>query len=422
MTISKEIQDFILVNAKERFLRYIQIDTTSSEKTGTHPSTAEQLVLGKLLKEELQELGLERIVHDEFGYVYADLDASEGFETTPAIGFIAHMDTSPAAGGKNVKYIIHEKYDGSTITFPLDEKLSITMEDSPELSKMIGMDIITASGDTLLGADDKSGIAEIMAALTAWKKYPELKHGPITVCFTPDEEIGEGTEKIDMERLGQLKCAYTMDGGEMGELETECFDAWKAEFEFIGLSVHPGYAKNKMINAIDVASRFFSQIPEYETPEHTEEREGFYHLYDLSGEAEKATAKMILRDFEVNGNKQRMEYLKSLKDTFETLYKGLQINVKFTHSYENMNTFLIDYPEIAIKAEKAIIDAGLKVKREPIRGGTDGARLSARGLPTPNIFAGGILFHSRKEYIPTLALQKATEVILLTARNWVNED
>ncbi len=422
MQLSNDILKLIQEEAKIRFLRYIQINTMSSEKTGTHPSTPEQLVLGKLLKEELTELGLENIIHDEFGYVYADLQASEGYENTPSIGFIAHMDTSPAASGKNVKYIIHEKYDGSPITFPKDEKLSITTGDSPELAKMIGMDIITASGDTLLGADDKAGIAEIMAALTAWKNYPELKHGPIIVYFTPDEEIGEGTEKIDMERLNQLKCAYTMDGGEMGELETECFDAWKAEFEFIGLSVHPGYAKNKMINAINVASRFFTQIPEYETPEHTEDREGFYHLYDLSGGEENAKAKMILRDFEVNRNKQRMDYIESLKNTFENLYKGLQINVEFTHSYENMNIFLSSYPEIVKKAEKAILDAGLELIRTAIRGGTDGARLSAKGLPTPNIFAGGMLFHSRKEYIPTLALQKATEVILLIAQNWINED
>ncbi len=422
MQLSNDILNLIQTEAKERFLRYIQIETTSSEETGTHPSTPEQFELGKLLKKELTELGLENIVHDEFGYVYANLQASEGYENVPSIGFISHMDTSSAASGKNVKHIIHEKYDGSTITFPKDEKLSITIEESPELAKMIGMDIITASGDTLLGADDKAGIAEIMAALTAWTKFPELKHGPITVCFTPDEEIGEGTEKIDMERLNQLKCAYTMDGGEMGELETECFDAWKAEFEFIGLSVHPGYAKDKMINAISVASRFFSQIPEKETPEQTENREGFYHLYDLSGGEEKATAKMIIRDFEVENNKRRMDYLKALKDTFENLYKGLEIKVKFTHSYENMNIFLVDYPEIVKKAEKAILDAGLELIRTAIRGGTDGARLSARGLPTPNIFAGGMLFHSRKEYIPTLALQKATEVILLIASNWTNSD
>ena len=245
-----------------------------------------------------------------------------------------------------------------------------------------------------------------------------IKHGDIKICFTPDEEIGEGTLKIDMDRLKHLKCGYTLDGGEMGELETECFDAWKAEFEFIGLSVHPGYAKDKMINAIDVASRFFSEIPEYETPEHTEKREGFYHLYDLNGGAEKAKASMILRDFEEKNNERRMEYLNSLKETYEKRYEGLEIKLKFTHSYENMIKFLDTYPEVVRKADEAIREAGLEVKRTAIRGGTDGARLSARGLPTPNLFAGGMLFHSRKEYIPTLALQKATEVILLIAQNW----
>ncbi|MHA1955056.1 MAG: peptidase T [Candidatus Heimdallarchaeaceae archaeon] len=421
MVLSKEVQDFIQENAIERFLRYIQVDTTASEETGTHPSTPEQLELGRLLKEELLELGLKNVVHDEYGYVYADLLASQGYENAPSIGFLAHLDTSPAASGKNVKYQIHKNYDGSIITFPNDDKLTITTEDSPELLEMIGLDIITASGDTLLGADDKAGVAEIMAAVTAWKKYPELKHGHIVICFTPDEEIGEGTLKIDMEKMKQLKCGYTLDGGEMGELETECFDAWKAEIEFNGLSVHPGYAKNKMINAIDVAARFLSQIPEFETPEHTEDREGFYHLYDLKGGAEKAKAKLIIRDFEEEKNKLRMEYLQSLKNTFENLYKGLVINLEFTHSYENMLKFLDSYPEIIEKAEKAIIEAGLEVKRTAIRGGTDGARLSAKGLPTPNLFAGGMLFHSRKEYIPTKALQKATEVIMLIADNWIEE-
>ncbi len=418
MQLSTDILNLLLSEAKERFLRYIAIDTTSSEETGTHPSTPEQLVLGKLLKEELIELGLENVTHDEFGYVYADLPASQGYEKAPVIGFVAHMDTSPAASGKEVKYQIHENYDGSVITFPKDDKLTISLEDSPELKEMIGLDIITASGDTLLGADDKAGIAEIMAAVAAWIRYPELKHGHILICFTPDEEIGEGTLKIDMDRLKQLKCGYTLDGGEIGELETECFDAWKAEFEFHGLSVHPGYAKDKMINALDVACRFFSQIPEYETPEHTENREGFYHLYDFKGGAERASGTMILRDFEEANNKLRMEYLETLKTTFESRYKGLEIKMKFTHSYDNMLKFLGSYPEIVSKAEEAILAAGLEVKRTAIRGGTDGARLSAKGLPTPNLFAGGMLFHSRKEYIPTIALQKATEVIILIAENW----
>ncbi|MHA1219299.1 MAG: peptidase T [Candidatus Heimdallarchaeaceae archaeon] len=419
MEISKEVQDFIQENVLERFLRYIPVDTTSSDETGTHPSTPEQLELGRMLKEELLELGLENVIHDEYGYVYADLPASQGYEDAPSISFLAHIDTSQAASGKNVKYQINKNYDGSDITFPNDDKLTITVDESPELQEMIGLDIITASGDTLLGADDKAGIAEIMTAATVWKKYPELKHGHIVICFTPDEEIGEGTLKIDMEKMNQLKCGYTLDGGVMGELETECFDAWKAEIEFIGLSVHPGYAKNKMINAIDVAARFFSQIPEFETPERTEKREGFYHLYDLKGGAEKAEAKMILRDFNEEENKRRMEYLQSLKDTFENLYRGLEVKLEFTHSYENMMKFIGSYPEVVEKAEKAIIAAGLEVNLSAIRGGTDGAKLSAKGLPTPNLFAGGMLLHSRKEYIPTKAMQKATEVILLIANNWI---
>ncbi|MHA1200006.1 MAG: peptidase T [Candidatus Heimdallarchaeaceae archaeon] len=419
MEISKEVQEFIQKDVLERFLRYIPVDTTSSDETGTHPSTPEQLELGRILKEELLKLGLENVIHDEYGYVYADLPASQGCEDAPSISFLAHIDTSQAASGKNVEYQIHKNYDGSVITFPKDSKLTITKEESPELLEMIGLDIITASGDTLLGADDKAGIAEIMTAVTVWKKFPELKHGHIVICFTPDEEIGEGTLKINIDKMKQLRCGYTLDGGKMGELEAECFDAWKADIEFIGLSVHPGYAKNKMINAIDVAARFFSQMPEYETSEHTEEREGFYHLYDLKGGAEKAEAKMIIRDFKEEENKRRMDYLKSLKSTFEKLYRGLVINLEFTHSYENMMKFLSSYPEVIENAEKAIIAAGLDVNHSFIRGGTDGARLSAKGLPTPNLFAGGMLLHSRKEYIPIKAMHKATEVILLIAKNWI---
>lgn len=418
MTLRKEIQEFLLEEAVERFLEYVKIYTTSSEESTTYPSTSCQLDLGDKLKEELLELGLDNVVHDEFGYVYADLSASENHENVQPIAFIAHLDTSPAVEGKDVKAIIHKNYQGQEIKYPEDPTLSLSVKDSPELESFIGMNIITSSGDTLLGADDKAGIAEIMAALRAWKKFPELKHGKVTVCFTPDEEIGKGTAKISLDRLP--KFCYTLDGGEMGELETECFDAWKAEFEFKGLSVHPGYAKNKMINAIDVASRFFSEVPEYETPEHTEKREGFYHLYTLSGSTETAKAAMILRDFEEKENKRRMVFLESLKETYEKQYIGLKIDLKFSHSYENMHVYLEQFPDVIKHAEKAIEEAGLEVKRTEIRGGTDGARLSAKGIPTPNLFAGGILFHSRKEYIPAKALQKAAEVVLIIAKNWIS--
>jgi len=256
-----------------------------------------------------------------------------------------------------------------------------------------------------------------MAAAAAWKKYPHLKHGPIVVCFTPDEEIGHGTTKINMNRLPEF--CYTFDGGEMGELEIECFDAWKATVTFDGISVHPGYAKNLMVNAIEIASRFVSQIPEAETPQHTEHREGFYHLYKMEGDCVKAKTIFILRDFKKENNQKRMKYLEKLKETFVERYPGLKIDLDFQHSYENMLVYLEKHPKVIKKAAEAIKMANLEVHKSLIRGGTDGARLSARGIPTPNLFAGGVLFHSLKEYIPTLALQKSAEVILYLAKNWM---
>ncbi len=420
MSVNDNIKEFMQKESLDRFLRYVKIETTSSEYTGTHPSTPTQLELAKLLKQELEELELENVTLDEYGYVYADLPASKGLEEKERIGLIAHMDTAPAASGKNVEPIIHKNYSGEVITFPKDPELTLSPADSPQLNEYINLDIITASGDTLLGADDKAGIAEIMAALATWKSFPELKHGPITICFTPDEEIGEGTLNINKERLP--KFCYTIDGGEMGEIETECFDAWKVEFVFNGLSVHPGYAKNKMINALDVACRFFASLPEYETPEHTEGREGFYHLYTLNGEAEKAKAVMIIRDFDKKNNEKRIELLKALKETYEKRYSGLTIDMNYEHSYENMRVYLEPFPKVKQYAEQAIFKAGLDVKPTAIRGGTDGARLSAEGIPTPNLFAGGLLFHSRKEYIPTLALQKGTEVIVYLAEEWITDN
>ncbi|MHA1115719.1 MAG: peptidase T [Candidatus Heimdallarchaeum aukensis] len=417
--INEEMRKFILNDSVERFIKYVQVETTSDENSSSNPSTKEQLELGKILVQELESLGLKEVELDEFGYVYATLPASEGYENVEPIGLIAHIDTSPAVSGKNVKPIVHKKYDGGTITFPKDPELTLSKEDSKELEEYVGLDIITASGDTLLGADDKAGVAEIMTAISTWQKYPSLNHGEIKICFTPDEEVGRGTEKINKERLP--KYCYTFDGGEMGELETECFDAWSVKLTFVGLSVHPGYAKNKMINAIDVACRFFSQIPEYETPERTEKREGFYHLHNLSGNAEIAEGKMIIRDFNVEKNEKRIDYIKSLISAYERRYPGLKIELEYKHSYENMKVYLEPHKHIVDHAEKAIERAGLEVKYTAIRGGTDGARLSAQGIPTPNIFAGGLLFHSRKEYIPTLAIQKAVEVIIYLADEWTKK-
>jgi tripeptide aminopeptidase len=416
MELTQDIQEFLLNNALERFLRYIKVWTTSDESVEYVPSTKNQLDLGTLLVEELKDLELQNITQDEYGIVYAYLPPSNGFDKVKTIGFLAHMDTSPSVSGKDVKPVIHRNYDGKDIKYPQVKDLVLTSEDSPNLEEYKGLDLITSEGDTLLGADNKAGVAEIMAACTAWKKFDNLKHGPILICFTTDEETGLGIDKVDLKKLPKI--CYTMDGGEMGELEFECFDAWLAQTKFIGLNVHPGKAKNKMINAIQIASRFFSELPESESPTHTEEREGFFHLTKLQGTAEEATSRMLIRDFLEENNKRRRKYLENLKEAYEIRYPGLKIEIDFKHQYQNMFTYLKKKPLVVDLAKQAIEKTGLEVKINPIRGGTDGARLSAIGIPTPNIFSGGLLFHSRKEYIPTLALQKATEVIIYLAHLW----
>jgi tripeptide aminopeptidase len=419
MAIVEEIQKFLLNDAVERFLRYVKIWTTSDEKVETVPSTKIQLDLGKVLVDELKELNLENIIHDEFGFVYAYLPPSGGFEKVKPIGFLAHLDTSFEVNGKDVKPVIHREYDGKEITFIQDKELKLTPSDSPNLELYIGLDIITSQGDTLLGADDKAGIAEIVAACAAWQKFPELKHGPIVLCFSPDEEIGAGIKKVNEKKLPKI--CYTVDGGEMGELEFECFDAWRASFKFKGLSVHPGYAKNLMINAIQIATRFFSEIPEAESPEHTEDREGYFHLSQLQGKIEEATARMIIRDFEEENNQRRIEYLEHLKNAYEIRYPGLKIELDFLHQYQNMLKFIKENEKIVDLAKQAIEKTGVELKIHAIRGGTDGAQLSAKGILTPNIFTGGHLAHSRKEYVPTLALQKAAEALIYLAELWTQE-
>lgn len=419
MVLSKEIQEFLLNDVVERFLRYVKVWTSSDENVESIPSTKCQFDLGKLLVEELKALNLADVIHDEYGFVYAYLPPSEGFEKKTPIGLLAHLDTYYGVSGKNVKPVIHRNYDGSVIKFAQDKGLKLHFDDSPALEKYIGLDIITSEGDTLLGTDDKAGIAEIMTACAAWHKYLELKHGPIFVCFSPDEETGLGITKVDEKRLPKI--CYTVDGGEMGELEYECFDAWRATFKFKGLSVHSGYAKNKMINAIEIATRFFSELPEAESPQHTEKREGFYHLTKLQGIAEEATAKVIIRDFDEKNNQRRMDYIKKLKEAYEIRYPGLEIQVDFLHQYQNMIKFLEKKQIIIDLAKQAIEKSGLELIMHPIRGGTDGSKLSAKGILTPNIFAGGLLFHSRKEHIPTLALQKAAEVLIYLAELWTKE-
>ncbi len=416
--LSEEIKEFLHKEALSRFLRYVQIWTTSDDHSQSNPSSQNQFDLGKILASELMEMNLENVIHDEYGYVYGNLPASAGLEGVKPIGLIAHIDTSSAVSGKNIKPVIHKDYDGSVIEFASNPDIKLTTEDSPKLTAYIGLDIVTSEGDTLLGADDKAGIAEIMATCAVWNKFSELKHGPIIICFTSDEEIGKGTLKINKERLPDF--CYTLDGSEMGELEFECFDAWKAKIKFTGLSVHPGYAKNLLINAIHIACRYLSEIPDYESPEHTEEREGFYYLSELSGKVEEANAILIIRDYEEKNNQKRMEYLQKLGELYEHRYPGLKVNIEFLHQYKNMRRFIENKQQVVDLAKKAIEMAGLDIKIHAIRGGTDGSKLSEMGIPTPNIFSGGLLFHSRKEHIPTLALQKASEVLIYLAELWIS--
>lgn len=413
-----EIRNFLLKEAKERFLRYVQIDTTSDGKSGKYPSTEGQWDLANVLQAELEALNMQDVELDEFCYAYATLPASEGVSAQP-LTFCAHMDTSLPESGKNVKPIVHEQYDGSNITFPDNPDLILTPQESPELKKFIGQNIITASGNTLLGADDKAGIAEIMAALAAFKRFKDLPHPELRIVFTPDEEIGEGTLNIKTEKLASV--GYTLDGGEMGEFEDECFDAFRAKLFFHGLNVHPGRAKNIMVNAGAIAARFMAMLPEYETPEHTELREGFFHLNEIKGTENHAELLMILRDFDREKNLARIEYLKQLIRVFELRYKGLTIDLEIQDQYNNMNTILVKHAEVSEKAEKAIQASGVEVIRKAIRGGTDGAKLTFQGIPTPNIFAGGLMVHSKKEWIPEIALQKAAETIIHLCRFWAEE-
>ena len=416
MSLKQEIKDLLQKESLERFLRYVKVYTTSDdEKAGTTPSSDRQFDLAKILKAELDELGLQDVELDEYCYVYATLPANVPGSSTP-VGFIAHIDTSSAVPGDNVTPIIHKNYDGSVISLPKDPGVTIDPADVPHLMESIGENIITASGDTLLSADDKSGIAEIMAALAAFKQFPELKHGEIRVCFTPDEEIGMGTAQIRTEKLG--KFCYTLDGSEPGELENECFDAYFAGLTFNGINVHPGFAKNKMVNALRIAGHYISNLPEHESPEHTELREGFYHPLEINGNEEKCTVKMIIRDFEEKNNLQRIEYLKQLNKTFEARYPGLTIDLEIKHQYQNMVEVLLAHPEVMDLAEKAIENAGIPVLKRSIRGGTDGSKLCQMGVPTPNLFAGGMLFHSKREFIVESSLRKAAETIVHLAELW----
>ncbi len=416
MALSTEISRFLREEALRRFLAYVQVHTTSDEDSGKHPSHPRQFDLAKQLKTELQELGLTQVEVDDFCYVYATLPATAGAQGHTPVSFIAHLDTSPAVSGEGVKPLLRENYDGSVLRFPEDPDLTLDPADCPALSTHVGDTLITSSGRTLLGADDKAGIAEIMAALAAFKRFPQLAHPELRICFTPDEEIGAGTAKIRLEKLG--KVAYTVDGGIQGELEDECFDANSAKLRFTGLSVHPGMAKNKMLNAAALAARFVSLLPEWATPEHTELREGFFHLTRMSGNESEAELQFILRDFSRPANAEKVVLLERLRDFMLARHPGLRIALEVKEQYHNMKEPMDKRPEVVETARRAIELAGIPLHRNAIRGGTDGAKLSFMGVPTPNLFAGGVLFHSKKEWIGVSSLEKAAEVLVHLSQLW----
>jgi tripeptide aminopeptidase len=410
--ISTEIASFIRQDVCDRFVRYAQLSSASDPLSSTKPSTSRQHNLLSLLASELRALGAHNVAHAPNGFVYATLP-----ENAPhvAFGLMAHVDTSPDQSGEGVKPLLRENYDGGTLSFPDDQSLTLSPDDSPELLDFIGDTIVTASGLTLLGADDKAGVAEIMAMLATFHTFPQLAHGRIEVCFTTDEEIGHGVDGIDTSRLPAH--LYTMDGSYPGELETECFDAIGVTIEFRGRGVHPGFAYGKMINAALLASSFIAALPKNERPETTKGRDGFYHVSDITGNNEHATVRMIIRDFEHSRNLERLDYIRSIVLGIKKDNPGSYISVSDVHQYENMREVLEQHPEVIERAVRAINDAGLTVRRKAIRGGTDGSKLTAMGYPTPNIFAGGMLFHSKREWIALSSMVKAVETLLHLARH-----
>ena len=393
----------------ERFLDYISFDTQSDEETNMTPSTPGQMVFVRHLKEELEKMGLEEISLDDNGYLMATLPANTD-RNVPTIGFIAHVDTAPDMSGKHVNPRIVRNYDGKDITLNAEQNILLTPADFPELLDYVGQDLIVTDGTTLLGADDKAGIAEIVSAVAYLQEHPEIKHGKIRIAFNPDEEIGKGAHKFDVERFG-CEFAYTMDGGEIGELEYENFNAAYAKVTISGRNVHPGSAKHKMVNSIRVAANFIEMLPRWETPEHTEGYEGFYHLVGIQGSVEQTVLTYIIRDHDRNRFESRTREIEHLVRKTNTEFPG-STTVEIGDQYYNMREKIEPVMHIIEVAEKAMREAGVQPKVQPIRGGTDGAQLSFKGLPCPNIFAGGLNFHGRFEFVPIPSMEKATEVIV----------
>ena len=397
----------------ERFLKYVSFDTQSNDESGVTPSTDKQMVFARYLKTELEELGLEEIELDEHGYLYATLPANTD-KPVPTVGFIAHMDTSPDCSGANVNPRIVENYDGSDIVLCAEEGIILSPAQFPELLDHKGEDLIVTDGKTLLGDDDKAGIAEIVAAMAWLKEHPEVKHGRIRVGFNPDEEIGMGAHKFDVEKFG-CEFAYTMDGSEVGELEFENFNAAGAKFTIKGRNVHPGYAKGKMINSMLVANYLMNLLPANETPATTEGYEGFYHLVGLQGEVEQTTLSYIIRDHDRARFEERKQFMQSLVEKVNAHYGEPLVALDMKDQYYNMREKIEPVMHVIDIAKQAMESAGITPKVKAIRGGTDGAQLSFKGLPCPNIFAGGLNFHGRYEFCPIQSMEKAMQVVIKIA-------
>jgi tripeptide aminopeptidase len=401
----------------ERFLRYVQIDTQSDPGSATQPSTEKQKNLGRLLVKELQEIGLEDAELDEYGYVYATLPPNSD-KKVPVICLCAHMDTSPDCSGQGVKPIVHSQYDGGDLVLPDDPAQVIRPAEHPYLSVRKGDDIITASGTTLLGADDKSGVAVIMDTVNYLMRHPEVRRGSVRVLFTPDEEIGRGVNKLDMGRLG-ADFGYTLDAGERGTLEDETFSADAMTITFHGVSAHPGYGKDKLVNALKVAASFIDSLPTGEwSPETTDGRYGFVHPVRMSGLAEKAVVELIIRDFYTSKLAAYEAHLRDKMEDAVAAWPGATAEVVVTEQYRNMKEVLDRHPQVSEYAREAIRRAGLEVHESSARGGTDGSRLSFMGLPCPNLFTGEMAFHGKHEYVSVQDMQKSVETCVHLIRVW----
>ncbi len=402
----------------DRFLRYVTIDTQSSETSSTSPSTPGQLVLLSALVEELRALGVADAAMDAHGYVMATIPATTTKTTVPVIGFVAHVDTSPEMGGAGVRPIVHRAYDGRDLVLPDDPTAVLRVADAPYLGECLGHDIVTASGTTLLGADNKSGVAEIVTAAAYFMAHPEIPHGTIRLGFTPDEEIGRGADHFDVARFG-ARYAYTMDGGQRGELEYESFSADAMTVTFQGFNTHPGYARGHMVNAIKLAARFIDRLPpDRLSPETTANRDGFVHPYVMQASVDRTSVKLLLRDFDTAELARRAAWLRALAQEVVDGVPGAAVDVQVEAQYRNMREVLDEHPLVVERAREALTRVGVTPRERPIRGGTDGSRLSFMGLPTPNLFAGEQNFHSRLEWVSVQDMEKAVEVIVELARVW----